>query len=218
VAPWALHSKLVHAVDPAYPEAARERNLEGDVVIKVLVDQDGNVKSARWLLPSNASTILAVEALQAVIKWKYQPRVVNGKPEPMVSWVAIRFQLKTKPNIEVLTKSEVSSPSIDSDQLKSGPGSGHDLQLPSGAAHNNLAHHVEPYYPQMAKVAHIQGDVVLHVLIGRGGNLMQMEPVSGHPILILASMDAVRHWQYRPFLLNGEPVQVETTITVKFHM
>ena len=66
LAPWALHSKIIHEVDPAYPEVAREHNLEGDVVIKVFIDQDGNVSRAVWLLPCSASTVLAVEALQAV--------------------------------------------------------------------------------------------------------------------------------------------------------
>lgn len=220
VAPWALHSKLIQGAEPTYPEVAREHNLEGDVVIKVLIDQDGNVKSAAWLLPSNASTILALEALQAVRKWKYQPRVINGKPEPMVSWIAIRFQLRTAPNVEVLTKSEASSPSVDSDQLKPGPvpPPGHDLHVPPHVVEGSLVHHVEPDYPQMAKIAHVQGTVVLHALIGREGIIRQLEPVSGHPILILPSMDAVRQWRYRPYLLNGEPVEVETTVTVKFHM
>lgn len=214
VAPWALHSKLIRKVDPAYPEVAREHNLEGDVVIKIFIDQDGNVSRAVWLLPSNASTVLAVEALQAVGKWKYQPRVINGQPEPVVSWIAIRFQLRATPNVEVLTKSEVSSPSIDSEQLKPK----NDLRLVSGIAQGNLVHKVEPYYPQMAKVAHITGDVILRALIGRDGTIRQLEPVSGHPVLISASMDAVRRWQYKPYLLNGEPVEVDTTITVKFHM
>ena len=129
----------------------------------------------------------------------------------MVSWIALRFQLKT-PNVEVLTKSEASSPSIDSDQLKPG------YDVHSGVAHGNLVQHVEPYYPQMAKVAHITGNVVLRAVIGRTGTITQLEPVSGHPVLLTASMDAVRHWQYKPYLLNDEPIQVETTITVKFHM
>lgn len=214
VTPWVLHSKLIQEVDPSYPEAARKYNLEGDVMIKVFVDENGNVTSARWILPSGASTILAFEALQAVKKWKYQPRVVDGTPVPMVSWIAIRFQLKKTPNIDVLTKSEISAPSIDPVQLRPKP----IPSISSDVALGSLLNHVDPSYPLEAKVAHIQGDVVLFAVIGSDGNINQMEPISGNPVLVRASMAAVRLWRYKPYRVNGEPVDVDTTVTVKFHM
>ena len=92
------------------------------------------------------------------------------------------------------------------------------LRISSGVAEGNLVNKVEPQYPQMAKVAHVQGDVVLQALISKGGAIENLRAVSGHPILIQAAMEAVKQWRYRPYLLNGEPVEVETTITVKFHM
>lgn len=214
LAPWVLHSKLIEGVEPIYPEAARSHDLEGDVMIRVAVDENGSVKSARWLLPSNTSTILAFEAIHAIIKWKYQPEVIDGKPVPVVSWIAIRFQLKATPNVEVLTKSEASTPSIDPTQVTAT----NRVRISSGVAEGILRHKVEPSYPELAKISHVQGDVVLGVVIGRDGNLRQMELISGHPILMLAAMDAVRQWQYRPYLLNNEPIEVETTVVIKFHM
>jgi len=92
------------------------------------------------------------------------------------------------------------------------------LRISSGVAEGNLINKVEPPYPQMAKIAHVQGDVVLQALISKSGAIENLRAVSGHPILIQAAMDAVRQWRYKPYLLNGEPVEVETTITVKFHM
>lgn len=92
------------------------------------------------------------------------------------------------------------------------------LRISSGVAEGNLVNKVEPQYPQMAKVAHVQGDVVLQALISKNGAIENLRAVSGHPILIQAAMEAVKQWRYRPYLLNGEPVEVETTITVKFHM
>lgn len=92
------------------------------------------------------------------------------------------------------------------------------LRISSGVAEGNLVNKVEPQYPQMAKVAHVQGDVVLQALIAKNGAIENLRAVSGHPILIQAAMEAVKQWRYRPYLLNGEPVEVETTITVKFHM
>ena len=92
------------------------------------------------------------------------------------------------------------------------------LRISSGVAEGNLINKVEPPYPAMAKIAHVQGDVVLQALISKQGSIENLRAVSGHPILIQAAMDAVKQWRYRPYMLNGEPVEVETTITVRFHM
>lgn len=79
-----------------------------------------------------------------------------------------------------------------------------------------LVRQVMPVYPPIAKTAHIQGDVVLHAIIDKDGSVTELQFISGPPILIRAAMDAVRQWRYAPTLLNNEPVQVDTTITVKF--
>ena len=79
-----------------------------------------------------------------------------------------------------------------------------------------LVRQVIPTYPPIAKTAHIQGDVVLHAIIDKDGSVTELQFISGPPILIRSAMDAVRQWRYAPTLLNGEPVQVDTTITVKF--
>ena len=91
-------------------------------------------------------------------------------------------------------------------------------KVSSGVMQGNLTHRIEPTYPNMARVAHIQGDVVLQATISKQGSIENLRGVSGHPILIQAAMEAVRQWKYRPYELNGEPVEVETTVTVKFHM
>ena len=92
------------------------------------------------------------------------------------------------------------------------------LRISSGVAEGLLVNKVEPQYPSMAKIAHVQGDVVLQATISKNGQIENLRAVSGHPILIQAAMDAVKQWKYRPYALNGEPVEVDTTITVRFHM
>ena len=81
-----------------------------------------------------------------------------------------------------------------------------------------LVHRVEATYPQMARIAHIQGDVILHVLINKQGHVANIKATSGHPILVQAARDAVKQWEYQPFQLNGEPAEVETAVVVKFRM
>jgi protein TonB len=79
-----------------------------------------------------------------------------------------------------------------------------------------LVRQVQPIYPQIARTAHISGTVVLHAIIAKDGTIQELQYVSGPPLLMRAAMDAVREWRYKPTLLNGEPVEVDTTISVVF--
>ncbi|MGA8367199.1 MAG: TonB family protein [Candidatus Acidiferrales bacterium] len=79
-----------------------------------------------------------------------------------------------------------------------------------------LIHQVTPIYPAEAKEAHVQGTVVLHAIIMTDGTIKDLQLVSGPPMLCQAAMDAVRQWTYKPYLLNGNPVEVDTTISVVF--
>jgi protein TonB len=73
-----------------------------------------------------------------------------------------------------------------------------------------------PTYPPLARQARIQGNVVLHAIIDKDGTVTQLEVISGHPLLVQSALAAVKQWKYQPTLLNGEPVEVDTTITVNF--
>jgi periplasmic protein TonB len=79
-----------------------------------------------------------------------------------------------------------------------------------------LIHQVLPQYPQIAKTAHISGTVILHAIIAKDGTVQELQYISGPPLLMRTAMDAVRQWRYKPTLLNGEPVEVDTTISVVF--
>jgi protein TonB len=92
------------------------------------------------------------------------------------------------------------------------------IRVSSGVAAGLKIHDVDPVYPQMAKIAHIQGDVTLSAKISKTGSIEDLKIVSGHPLLAQAAMEAVKQWKYKPYGLNGEPVEIETTILVHFHM
>jgi hypothetical protein len=77
---------------------------------------------------------------------------------------------------------------------------------------------VQPYYPEDARAQHISGTVRFHTIIGTDGSVKQLDAVSGPPILVTAAKWAVSQWRYRPVLLNGEPVEVDTTIDVIFSL
>jgi len=82
----------------------------------------------------------------------------------------------------------------------------------------NLIHRVQPVYPPLARQARIQGTVVLRAIISRDGRIENLQVVSGHPMLVPAAIEAVRQWRYQPYILNDQPVEVETQVTVNFSL
>lgn len=88
----------------------------------------------------------------------------------------------------------------------------------SHMSEGDLLQKITPIYPSLARTARIQGTVVLQAMISRQGTIENLRLVSGHPLLAPAAIDAVRHWRYRPYILNNEPVEVETQITVNFSL
>lgn len=87
---------------------------------------------------------------------------------------------------------------------------------PSSLLEGSLIRRVLPVYPPLARTARIQGAVVLFAMISKAGTIDKLRTVSGHPMLVQAAVDAVSQWRYRPYILNNEPVEVETQITVNF--
>lgn len=90
------------------------------------------------------------------------------------------------------------------------------VRISQGVTKGLCIHRVEPPYPPLARAARVQGDVILNAIIDVNGQITNLQLVSGHPMLVPAAIDAVRQWRYKPYLLNGTPVEVETTITVIF--
>ncbi|HYX69649.1 MAG TPA: energy transducer TonB [Terriglobales bacterium] len=92
------------------------------------------------------------------------------------------------------------------------------IRISQGVSRGLLVSRVEPQYPAMAKTARVQGQVLLQAVISKQGNIENLRVVSGHPMLIQSAIDAVKQWRYKPYLLNGEPVEVETEILVDFKL
>ena len=92
----------------------------------------------------------------------------------------------------------------------------HPLPVSTGVMQGFLVKRVQPAYPHLAQAARIGGMVVLSATISRDGTIENLHVISGHPMLVGAAVEAVRQWRYRPYLLNGQPVEVETQIMVNF--
>jgi len=90
------------------------------------------------------------------------------------------------------------------------------VKISSASAPQLVVSQVPPRYPAAARELHIQGTVVVQAVIGKNGKIISVRATSGHPLLIQAAVDAVKQWQFRPYYLNGVPVEAGMEINVKF--
>src|SRR5579864_9123326 len=90
------------------------------------------------------------------------------------------------------------------------------VRVSQGVSQGLLIHRVQSMYPPLARQARIQGTVVLQAEISKDGSIENLRLISGHPMLAPSAIEAVKQWRYKPYFLNGEPVAVETQITVNF--
>jgi len=224
-------SMRTHSVEPEYPESALADHVsERPVFLSIVIDQQGKVTEAapvprdewppNWSFSEDAR--LRDAAIQAVKQWEYKPYLLNGKPVEVETQAVVKF--KTRPSaggvpggvrggsggvIGGIIGSTAPPPRV-AQQPK--------LRVSSAAMEVNLLKRVEPVYPTLARKAQIQGEVRLQAVVSKTGVLENLRGVSGHPLLIQAAMDAVRQWQYKPFLLNGEPIEAEGEVIVVFRL
>jgi protein TonB len=90
------------------------------------------------------------------------------------------------------------------------------VRVSAGVTNGLLVHRVNPVYPPLARQARIQGMVMLQAQISKDGSIENLQLISGHPMLAPAAIEAVKQWKYKPYLLNGEPVEVDTQVQVNF--
>jgi protein TonB len=92
------------------------------------------------------------------------------------------------------------------------------VSISSGVIEGYILHRTTPIYPIIARTVGVSGTVALAATISKSGTIENLRILSGHPMLRQAAIDAVLQWRYRPYLLNGQPVEVETTINVVFSL
>jgi periplasmic protein TonB len=90
------------------------------------------------------------------------------------------------------------------------------VRVSQGVSQGLLVKRIQPNYPPLARQARIQGTVILQAEISKTGDIQNLRLISGHPMLAPAAIEAVKQWKYKPYLLNGEPVEVETQVQVNF--
>jgi periplasmic protein TonB len=137
--------------------------------------------------------------------------IVDAPPGPIVPGTA-----SLGPGIPCLSAAPLfpaTPPPVPRIAKPSGP-----LRISAGVAAGQLIVPIQPRYPAIAQQARIQGIVVVSALIGTDGRIASFRVLSGPPLLVQAATEAIQHARYRPWTLNGQPVEVETTIKVVFSL
>jgi TonB family protein len=187
---------LIDVVTPQYPDEARQQHSTGKVVLQIVIDSEGKVKEASVL---TGDAQLANAAVTAVKQWKFRPYLLNDEPVEVETTATVEFTAEPP---FVITPKPFHGPRM--------------VRVAQGVMDKSMVKRVEPQYPQEAKNNHIQGDVVIEVMIDTKGNIAKLNVIKGHPVLAKAAVEAVSQWKYKPFTIQGDPVDVETTILIKF--
>ncbi|MBI3473945.1 MAG: energy transducer TonB [Candidatus Solibacter usitatus] len=193
-----------------YPPAAVQNGVSGTVRLAVVISKDGAVRDPKVV---SGNPLLIGAASDAVRKWLYRPWVLDGQPIEVNSTIDVIFKLEDSapaaggqpvfaPPPAATMPSETSAPVTVSSQLLDG----------------RLIRKVAPVYPPAAVQKRVSGTVRLRVVISKEGAVRDLSVESGHPLLIDAATDAVRKWVYQPWILDGQPIEINGTIDVIFKL
>jgi TonB family protein len=211
---------------PVYPEQAQRQQLQGRVWVHLVIDEKGNVVSAE---PVSGDPILLVAAVSAMKDWKFEPFMQNGQAVRVSTKMHYDFaftgKVYDKEGKTGGSSATELNPTAESVDQKNAQGSAtpdstkKPLSIAQGVSQGLLIHQVRPVYPRAALQHYEQGTVVLQAIIGKDGVIKDLHIISSpSDDLAKAAMGAVEQWRYRPYVLNGEPVEVDTTINVNFKL
>lgn len=200
----AMAGQLLTKIAPVYPAEARSARIEGVVVLQAIIGTDGTV---RHLDVVSGNRDLCKSALDAVGQWTYKPFLLNGVAVEADTTISVRFTLADAAADPGPAKpvNEVQDPA-PADVVRV---SGAEMQA-------HLVTRVNPTYPPDAKAKGVSGAVVLATNIGKDGTVLKLTVIGGPEDLRDSALEAVRQWTYKPYLLNGRVVPVQTIVTVNF--
>lgn len=162
---------------------------------------------------------LEQKVLENMRQWKYSPFLLEGNPVEVRTGVVLQFDLEKPDGTLQMSLFSVSpsSPYSDFGRAKLPYALRSWLELDGETMNSIRVHYEAPNYPQMARIAHINGKVVVRIRVDKEGRVAEEKGVSGHPILVQSVLDAVKKWQYRPVVVNGQPMEVLSYVAVGFN-
>jgi TonB family protein len=203
----ALYGSVYDPSQAAIPEAmVIISNLDGTTKEIVYADNAGGYKFP--LLPDGTYTVEA-SALGFRSRQEKSIAITSGKPQHLDLTLDIG---EVSQYVEVVGKSPRAAPIL--------PRQPHRIRVGGNVQQANLIHQVKPDYPEALREAGIEGTVSLEAIIGKDGTVLDHRVLNtwANPALVEVAVEAIKQWGYKPTLLNGEPVEVVTTVTVNFRL
>lgn len=186
--------KLDSSPAVGFPPELSAYELADTVTVAVTISPEGKVQKAKAVGGKNY--VLKGVTEKTLKKWAFQPYLVNGAPVPVRSEITFNFEN-----------------TLDSWCVRN---SYTPVRLDEATSRALKLKAVTPQYPASARARGIQGSVELRAVIGEDGRVHALHIISGHPMLAPAAYDAVRLWEFKPYVENGKAQPVDTKVTVNF--
>ena len=195
--------RRIKYVDPVYSEIARQARVEGNVILAVRTDEQGQVEAHKIL---RSIRILDEAAVESVNQWVYEPPMIDGQPRKAAFVVNVRF---------VLSEARVSQ-----DRWRRVPKAflADAVRFEEGAGQPKRLKAVDPVYPTDARMARMEGTVILAVRTDEEGRVEEVMVLRSIPKLDPAAIDAVRQWVYEPLVVDGKPRKAVFPVTFVFKL
>jgi TonB family protein len=212
IAGGVMAGHILNRVNPVYPPVARAAGVTGAVVLHAIIGKNGTIEN---LAVISGPEMLRGSALDAVSQWQYQPYLLNGEPTEVDTTITVNYQIESAPPpAETTVRGMVGSGPPPPAVSVRPNGEAGPFRVSGGVMAGMILTKVAPVYPADANV---YGAVVLHAMIGKDGKVNSLQVISGPVMLRTAAIDAARQWTYKPYLVNGQPVEVDTVVTVNFN-
>ena len=202
-------------VRPTYPDEAKAKGLEGTVQVHLDIDEEGNVVKAE---ATSGDEVFKTPAVEAFKQWKFKPYIKGGHAVRVSTTLPMNFILPPPQPSDMATQSsgQTAVPGNANAAALTQSDKPTVITVSKMVSEGLLIHQVKPEYPPLARFSHRQGSVILRAVIGKDGFIKSLRMVAGDKVFEEAAVTAVKQWKYRPYLLAGKPVEVDTQITVNF--
>lgn len=189
--------RSIRKVKPVYPKEALEKRAEGLVILEAVIDKNGRVRDTRMI--ATPDPLLTIAAEEAVKQWVYEPYLVDGIAKEVLFTVTVTFALDP----EQEAKKNAADPLT---RLE-------DSQKPK------IVKKVNPVYPEEALKSKIEGVVMMEAMIDERGKVRRLRVISSPSLLLNhAALDAVKQWEYEPYIVDGKAKPIVFTVTVTFSL
>jgi TonB family protein len=217
---WEEAPRLLQMVTPIYPDSARRAGIDGQVNLRITVDEQGFVTDAE-VVSARPAGLFEEAAVSAILQWVFEPARSGGHPITVQMGQQINFSLKdVRPPPPPPPSGEKPSIIIREMEPPHVPKPGEPPIFMAWETAPILIEALDPVYPDSARRAGLEGMVILQIVIDAQGKVIDARVVLAQPpgVFEEAALEAVRKWRFEPALQREKPIKVQMAQTVMFRL